>query len=180
MTMQAALDRLAARVRTSAARAIVALINDAPGVQVAQVTTLADTVRDAERLQNYGLTSVPLPGAEGVALALGGSTDHTVVICVDDRRYRLKGLTAGEVALYDDLGHRVHLTRTGIVINGGGHPVTITNTPKMRIEGAVEATGGITDLCDSGGKSMSQMRQTYNGHDHNETGDVTDGPNNEM
>lgn len=178
--MQAALNRLAARIRISATRAIVALINDANGLQAAQVTTLADTVRDAERLQNYGLTSVPLSGAEGVALALGGSTDHTVVICVDDRRYRLKGLSAGEVALYDDMGHRVHLTRTGIVINGGGHPVTITNTPKMRVEGEIEATGGIKDLCDSSGKSMAQIRQTYNGHKHDETGSVTSTPSSEM
>ena len=35
----------------------------------------------------------------------------------------------------------------------------------------IEATGNITDNCDSGGVSMAQMRVTYNGHNHKENGD---------
>lgn len=119
-------EALASRVRGMISRAIVGLVSDAFKMQTLQVTLLAgQTPDDVERFQTYGHTSVPLPGAEGVALKIGGSTGHTIVICVDDRRYRLTGLQPGEVALYDDLGHKVHLTRNGIVIDGSGHQVTM-------------------------------------------------------
>ena len=138
-------ERLMARVRGMVSRAVVGLVNDVLKMQGVQITLLADQVADdVEHFQHYGFTSVPLPGAEGIALAVGGNTGHTVLINVDDRRYRLTGLAGGEVALYDDLGHQVRLTRTGIVVDGGGDVVLITNTPKLRVEGAIEATGLIT------------------------------------
>lgn len=111
-----ALDRLAGRVRLAVARAVVNLVNDGARLQAVQAALGADVVRDqAEHFQHYGFTSHPFPGAEGIALSVGGSTDHTVVINVDDRRYRLVGLEAGEVALYDDQGQVVKLGRGGSV-----------------------------------------------------------------
>ena len=108
---------LARRIRLIAARAVVSLIDDATKLQGAQVKLLADEVRDqVERFQQYGYTSVPFPGAEGIYLSLNGSRDHGVVICIDDRRFRLKNLRPGEVALYDDQEQVVHLTRDGILI----------------------------------------------------------------
>jgi len=177
--MEAAIRRLAGRVRLSIARAIVQLVNDSAKLQAVQVQVHADVVRDrAEHFQAYGLTSHPKPGAEGIALAIGGSTDHLAVVCVDDRRFRLTALAEGEVALYDDLGHKVHLTRTGIVIDGAGHNLTITNVPTVRIEGHVDCTGDITDRCDEAeGRTMAQMRATYLDHDHPETGATTGKPN---
>jgi phage baseplate assembly protein V len=163
-------------------RCILRAVNDAGGVQLVQAQLLADELQDdMERIQQYGYTSVPLPGAEGVAVFAGGNRDHGLVIAVEDRRYRLKGLKGGEVALYDDLGHKVHLTRDGIVIDGAGQQVTITNTPKTRIESDLDVTGEIKDLCDSGGKTMSGMRNVYNGHDHpGDSGGTTGTPNAEM
>ena len=128
--------RLMARVRGMVSRAVVNLVNDAARLQALQVTLVADQVSDdAEHFQHYGFTSVPHAGAEGIALAVGGSTGHTVVINVDDRRYRLKGLADGEVALYDDIGHQVHLTRDGIVIDGAGHDLAIVNAPLVTHDG---------------------------------------------
>jgi phage baseplate assembly protein V len=162
------INRLGARVRGMVSRAVVNLINDATKLQGVQITLMADQVADdVERFQNYGLTSVPLPGAEAVALAVGGSTAHTVVVVVDDRRYRLKGLAGGEVALYDDLGHKVHLTRSGIVIDGAGHLVKMVNLTKLRVEANIESTGQIKDKCDAAdGRTMEQMRTTHTGHTH--------------
>lgn len=168
------------RVRGMISRAVVGLVNDGAKLQSVQVTLLADQVPDdAEHFQHYGLTSVPHAGAEGIALAVGGSTGHTVVVNVDDRRFRLKGLKGGEVALYDDLGHKVHLTRNGMVIDGAGRPLTMTNLTKLRVESGIEATGQIKDLCDEGGRTMAQMRQTYTDHTHKENnvaGGQTDQP----
>ncbi|MGA0569653.1 phage baseplate assembly protein V [Variovorax sp. VNK109] len=176
-----ALRSLGNRMRLSVARAVLDFVNDTLKLQAVQIQLQEGVVRDkVERFQNYGLTSVPLPGAEAVAVAVGGSTDHYLVIAVDDRNYRLQGLEGGEVALYDDLGHKVHLTRNGIVIDGAGHAVLMQNLTKLRVEANIEATGQIKDLCDTTGKTMASMRTAYNGHTHNETGGVTNGPNTAM
>lgn len=127
------MSRMLARLRGMVARGVVGVVNDALRMQGVQVQVQAGNVRNAERFQNYGLTSVPHAGAEGVVLSVGGSSDHCVVVCVDDRRYRLTGLADGEVALHDDLGQRVHLTRAGMVIQGAGLPITIADAPHVDI-----------------------------------------------
>lgn len=111
-------------VRGLVGRALLTLIDDAKRMQSVQIQTVGEEVTSGvERFQNYGLTSVPrLPDADGkgpeaIVLAVDGDRSHEVVIVVDDRRYRLKGLASGEVAVYDDLGQFVHLTRTGIVVS---------------------------------------------------------------
>lgn len=109
------LGPMARRIRLASSRGVVSGVTDSAKMQRLQVKLLADEVRDlVERFQQYGFTSVPHRGAEAVFLSLNGSRDQGVVICVDDRRYRLTGLADGEVALYDDLGQHVHLKRTGI------------------------------------------------------------------
>lgn len=116
--MQRIVEQLSRRVRTMVARGVIALVDDARKMQQVQVQVRADEdpIPDAERWQSYGLTSHPQNGAEALVVHLGGTSDNPVVIVVDDRRYRLQGLAPGEVALYDDLGQKVHLTRDGIVV----------------------------------------------------------------
>ena len=72
-------------------------------------------VEDREYLQHYGLTSRPQPGAEMVYQVQG---NLVIALSSDDRRYRLR-VEQGEVALYDDLGQKVHLSRGGILIQSG-------------------------------------------------------------
>lgn len=141
-----ALAPLARRIRLMAARAVLTLIDDATKMQGVQVRLLDGEVVDAApRMQQYGFTSVPHPGAEGIYLALGGSRDHGVVIVADDRRYRIKGLAGGEVAIYTDedaaagehriifkRGQEIHLVAgaSSIVLRPSG--ITIT-TPALDI-----------------------------------------------
>lgn len=166
-TLNRLLAPIKRRVQFIATRAVVHLVDPAMLLQELQVEGLAGEVLDGiEHVEPYGCTANPHAGAEAILLSLGGRRGHTVCIVAADRRYRLKGLAKGEVALYDDIGHQVHLTRTGIVIRGAGHPVVITDTPTLRVEADIEATGQIKDLCDSGGKTMSSMRQVFNGHRH--------------
>lgn len=181
--MMEALRRVANRVRLMVARAVVQLVLDSGKLQVVQVQLRAGEVRDAERFQTYGHTSVPFPGAEAIAVAVGGSTDHMVVIALDDRRHRPAGLQPGESTLYDDQGQMVYITRDGIVVDGAGKQVTFKNTPKVRMEtNMLECTGEIKDKCDTPeGKTMSGMRTVYNGHTHNDPqGGVTNSPNQAM
>ncbi|SNT29061.1 phage baseplate assembly protein V [Noviherbaspirillum humi] len=182
------------RVRLMVGRAILSVVNDAGAIQTAQAQLLADEVQDdAERIQEYGFTSVPLPGAEAVLAFVGGNRDHGLIIAVDDRRYRLTGLAGGEVAIYDDLGQKVHLTRDGIVVDGAGKQITFTNTPKVRIEAQLEVTQNIVgqqnitatqNIADQGGgtgKTMASMRSTYNSHTHNDPqGGTVNTPNQAM
>jgi phage baseplate assembly protein V len=132
------------------ARCVIELVKDAPKVQEVQIALLADEVRsDVERFQNYGLTSVPLPGMEAVALSVGGNRDHMIVVAIGDRLYRLKDLAAGEVALYDHLGNFVHLKANGTI-----------HIKASRVE--VEATtvvllSGDVNLGAEGGKAIARV-----------------------
>ena len=102
------------RIQMMVARVTLTRVDDATGVQSVQAAALADELVEGERVQNYGFTSAPFPDAEGVAVFPGGLRSHPLVIAVDDRRYRLKGLQAGEVAVYDDQGQSIVLSRDGI------------------------------------------------------------------
>lgn len=112
------LSGLEGRVRGMVARAIVRLVDDARQAQELQLELLAGESQDAvERFQNYGITSVPHPGAEALVVFAGGLRSHGVVLAVEDRRYRLTGLQDGEVALFDDLGNVIKLGRERIDIS---------------------------------------------------------------
>ncbi|MEJ1411080.1 MAG: phage baseplate assembly protein V [Candidatus Sedimenticola sp. (ex Thyasira tokunagai)] len=133
--MRRLLAPLTRRLRIMVSRAVINLVNDGQGLQELQLTLLAGEEADGvERIQEYGFTSAPKAGAEAVALAVGGSRAHTVVIATDDRRYRIKGLASGEVAIYDDHGQVIKLARDGIRIvapNG------------LHIDGDVTVTGDL-------------------------------------
>lgn len=129
--------KLRNRVEMMIARGVVRLVNDGGKLQVVQLGLLQGETRVLERFQSYGFTGHPHPGAEAVVLFRGGDRDHGLVVVVDDRRYRLKALAAGEVAMYDDLGKKIHFKRDGtfeavapklvinvtgdVVINAGGN-----------------------------------------------------------
>ncbi|AXD33951.1 phage baseplate assembly protein V [Salmonella enterica subsp. enterica serovar Reading] len=171
-------------LRNLISRAVITAVDSARKCQSVGVKMIAgDQKQHVEHLEPYGFTSAAQNGAEGVALFPAGDRSHGVVVVVADRRYRLKGLKRGEVALYDDQGQSVVLTRSGIVVNGAGKPIIFKNASKARFEMPIESTCDITDNCDSGGITMSHMRVTYNGHNHNENGDgggVTDAPVQQM
>ena len=117
--MMPLLRQLSSRLASSLVRGVVTLVDDSTKMQMLHVGLRAhETRKDIERFQQYGFTSHPLEDAEVIALGLGGNREHTVIIAVDDRRYRLKGLAKGEVALYDDQGQSVVVKRAGLEITG--------------------------------------------------------------
>lgn len=168
----------ARRIGNMLARGSVAAASGARKMRTLQLRLLAgETVDDIEHFEPYGYTSEPLPGAEAIAAFFDGDRSHGVVLVVADRRYRLTGLQAGEMAIHDDQGQKVHLTRTGIVIDGANLPLMIRNVPTATVKAAtkvrfetplLEVTGQIKDLSDSTGETMAAMRSTYNSHTHHE------------
>lgn len=138
------------RVRLMVSRGIVRLVNDAATMQELQLGLLADETRDSvERAQNYGFSSRPHAGAEAIVVCVGGSRDHSVCIAVDDRRYRVRGLQEGEVAIYTDegdsivlkRGREIHIT-SGALVHVAAPTVSIVGN--VEVEGNIHATGTIT------------------------------------
>jgi len=158
MDLRRAIEPLHRKLRLLAGRAVLSLMSDAFTMQI---KALDGEVRDgAELFQQYGFRSQPLPGAEGILLSLDGNRDHTVVLCMDDRRYTV-ALVDGECAMYDDLGKYIVLKRDGSIV--------VKAATKVRMEvPLLEVTGEIHDLCDSTGRTMSSMRGIYNGHTHSD------------
>lgn len=104
------------RIANMVARAVVQLVNDGAQMQAIQLLVLAGETREGcERFQEYGFTSVPVAGAEAVVLFADGRRDHPLIVAVDDRRYRLKNLLSGEVAIYNNAGLSVLLKSSRIV-----------------------------------------------------------------
>lgn len=101
------------RVLLMVGRCVLKASYDDETLQLLQLTLLANEVRDkVERIQEYGFTSRPLAGAEGVCVFPGGDRSHGVVIATDDRRYRKNNLDEGDVALYSDLGDYLWFKRS--------------------------------------------------------------------
>lgn len=130
---------LANKIRSLATRGVLKIIDDDKVIQYVQVTLLKGEVRDKiPRLQDYGFTSVPHPGADCVYLSLNGNRRSGVVIKADNREYRLKGLASGEVAIYTDEGDLIHLKRGGNIEIKGSSKVYV-DSPNIELgQGGLE------------------------------------------
>lgn len=179
------------RLRLLVSRGVLSLVNDGLKLQEVQVSLLGGEPAWAERFQQYGYTSHPLPGAEAVVVSVSGARAHLVALSVDDRRYRPKGLKAGEVCLYTDEGDEIRFKRGRVISVIAGSKLEVTapeavfncstsvtlNTPKVIATGDIEAAGQIRD----GVGTMQGMRDTFNGHDHpGDSGGNTGTPNQGM
>lgn len=143
--MQKLLAPVRRRLSLIVTRAVLTLVNDSPQLQEAQARLLAGEVMDGlERFQQYGFTSVPHPGAEAITLSPCGHRSNTVIIAVDDRRYRLKGLTGGEVALYTDENQDADGCR--IVLKRGNRVEIQARVIDLRGEERVHISGGEVEI----------------------------------
>lgn len=133
-----------------------------------QATLLSGETRDnLDAPEPYGFTSAPKAGAELVATRVHGSIENTVILLVADRRYRLKILEEGDVAIYNDEGSYVWLKR--------GNKIEIGASGGVKILGSLEVTGDVSDQVGS----LAALRAGYNAHTHVENGTgggVTDPP----
>jgi phage baseplate assembly protein V len=158
-------------------------VDDSGAVQFVQMQLSQSETRDrTPRIAEYGFSSNPPDGTDAVAVFLGGDRTNGVVIACGHQQYRMRGLVSGEVAISDNRGQSVYLSAAGIVINGGGHPVTITNAPEVtadsplmhctgdiECDGNIRAAGDILDNSTTNAQSMAASRQTYNDHTHDVT-----------
>lgn len=143
---------LATKIANMVARSVVQLVDDKRKLQLVQIGVLVgETVEGgaggAEHFQPYGFTSVPLVGAEGVAVFPNGDRSHPLVIAVSDRRYRPTGGTAGEVSLYTDEGDIIKL--------GRGHVISLSTSGTLRLGSTAASDGAIK------GTTRNTAEQTF-------------------
>lgn len=153
---------------------VLATRDDGP-VQRLQVQVSSMEIRD--NVINtcwWGFASRPLPGGQVLVSVPGGNASGGFVVSSGDTRYHF-ALSEGECAIYDDLGQSVHLTRTGITIDGGGLPIQVQNAPTITMTATtnvrlvtplLEVTGDILDNCDTQPHTNANFRTIYNSHTH--------------
>jgi len=162
------------RLKVLFTRAVVSLVDSTTLMQTLQVEVLAGEVLDrVEHFEPYGFTSNPLTGAEGLMAAVGGDRAHTVCMVAADRRFRLKGLASGEVALYTDEGDFIHFKRGRNIEVTAGTKIKAT-APLVEIIGNATVSGTLTvqgtilsntSIADPAG-TLAEARGYYNGHTH--------------
>ncbi|BGI51967.1 MAG: hypothetical protein HamCj_03200 [Candidatus Hamiltonella defensa (Ceratovacuna japonica)] len=182
-TFQRGLSRLCSRL-------MVRGTNSTAACQRVDVSLMAgETKAGMEYLEPYGFTSTAHAGAEGVALFLSGDRSHGIVINMADRRYRLKDLQTGEVALYTDEGDRVVLKRGRVIevttdtfiVNAKNK--VVLDTPRVDTSGEITAEKSIVSQSEIQDKlgSLSSMRDQYNSHTHSgDSGGSTGQPHQRM
>lgn len=151
-------------LKSMMARGTVVLAAAGKMMQTLQVRLTANELKDnVEHFEPYGLTSNPLPGAEVLTLFLGGDRSNAVVVVASDRRYRIKELAPGEVAIYTDEGDRIHLKRGRIIdIETGTLNIKATDSVNFDTP-TITQTGRIVSQGDQIAGSVSQIEHPHSG-----------------
>ncbi|WP_321810066.1 phage baseplate assembly protein V [Burkholderia sp. BCC1985] len=162
------LNKLARRVLLMLARGTIALVDDKKPVQMLQVRVNGlELLPDLPRFAEYGYVSNPPAGSQAIVGSKNGDRNDGIVIATSNAKFRLTGLATGEVAIHDDKGQSVYLSAAGIVVNGGGKPITLTNTPEVFADTPLlKVKGDVLDNCESNTRTMAGMREIANTHTH--------------
>ncbi|MGK3234574.1 phage baseplate assembly protein domain-containing protein [Klebsiella quasipneumoniae] len=152
----------------------VTAMQDTGGTQSVQYQTPLE-VASAHRLAEFGFSSGLPVGTDVVLAFLGGDRSNPVVIATNHQGYRHSDLSPGETVMYNQWGLYIQLTEAGISIDAKGQDVTVNNaknltatateqvkliTPKLLV------TGDVIDNCETNNKTLKQLRDAYNEHDH--------------
>jgi len=139
------LNPIQRKLRLMITRGVVKLIDPSTLMQELQLELLSGEVLDrVEHFEQYGFSSHPQPGAEVLAGSVGADRAHTVAFCVADRRYRLRNLAPGEVALSTDEGDVIHFKRGNEILISSANKVSINGSTIVEVNGAAVNFNGNT------------------------------------
>ncbi|TCK43978.1 phage baseplate assembly protein V [Paraburkholderia sp. BL8N3] len=166
--MHDALNSLARRIRLFVSRTVLSFVDDTRAIQYVQVRINAlETAGDIPRYVEYGLSSNPPLGSEALVIFGNGERTNGIVIATSNGAFRVTSLKSGEVVLHDNSGQKVYLSQEGMVLDGGGKPVTIMNAPEVIADTPLlKCTGDILDNCDTNTRTVKGMREVANIHTH--------------
>lgn len=94
--------------------------------------------------QLFGFASSLPVGTDVVLTCVAGDPSNAVIVASNHQSFRPKGMKSGEAMVYDNRGQSIYLSQAGIVINGGGLPITIENTPLVTVDSDLHVTGTVT------------------------------------
>lgn len=151
----------------------VTALDDSGPIQRIQVTEAGPgpdgtpaVIDNVPMLGLFGLASSPPLKSDILVLRLFGGRTLSIAVATNHQPSRLRGLQAGDAALYDERGAYVWLTPAGLVIDGAGLPVTIRNVGKVTVEGDVEATGDVVSRSAGDRVSLNELADAYQAHKH--------------
>lgn len=167
------LEPLRRRVRMVVQRAVVEYVHSQNGRHFVQVVATGGEPYDAELVQPFGFASQPVAGAGAVVLNLNGDRSHSVAINVGDNRYRVE-VGAGEVAIYNQDGAKIHL-KAGRIIDFDADLVNINC--KVVIDNELEVSGAavFNDQVEVATDAIIAMK-SFLLHYHSVTGSTTSPP----
>lgn len=148
MTFQELLQRFAKlerRVLLTIGRGRITAADDSQAAQLLQVKLGDNEVRDqTPRVGEFGFASLPPLGSDVIVLFVAGDRSNGVVIGSASQQYRMKNLSPGEAAVYDQVGKYIWLTKDGMVIEAKDQDVTINNAKSMTVNGPTTFNGDVT------------------------------------
>lgn len=147
-------------------RGAVLLANASGKLQTLQISLLAnETKNGVEHFEPYGFTSTPQPGAEVVTGFVDGDRSHGIVLIACDRRYRIRNLQSGEVAIYTDEGDSILL--------GRDNTMTITTKTLNIVADTITSEGAWTHTGDIEADGISLKTHTHTDPQGGNTGQPT-------
>ncbi|WP_145502023.1 phage baseplate assembly protein domain-containing protein [Yersinia similis] len=153
----------------------VTAFDDSNEVQTVQYQTPLEIHSDTPRLAEFGFSSGLPAGSDVVIGFLGGDRSSGMIIASHHPAYRHVGLNAGETVIYSQWGQFIKLTESGVVIEAGNQPVTVSNATEVTVNASVkvrlntpllEVSGNIIDNADSNSATLKTLRDAYNSHNH--------------
>jgi phage baseplate assembly protein V len=134
------------RVTNMFAHGSVTGVNDSGGVQTHQLRLGYMETRDnTPVIQHFGLASTPPIGSDAVLVFFGGDRSQGLVVGTNNQGVRPVNQGAGETTVYNAHGMTIAIAATGITVNSGGQPITLTNAPNITLNTPhVATTGNLT------------------------------------
>lgn len=139
-------------------KAVLRALSDTGPRQSMQIeVTKGELIDDVERMQQYGMSSVPpISGTDCLVAFLGGDREQGIIIAAENRKLRVKGLKSGEVAIYDDLGNVVLLGRDQLSVTG--KTKVVVTAPEVDL-----AAGASAIKMTAAGVAITSTVLTHNG-----------------
>lgn len=123
------------QIRSMISRGRLLETNDAGDYQTIKAKGFAaEELEDVVRHQQFGLSSNPGSGAEGLLLRLGGRAERTIAILFELLGKRPKSLPVGSTALYNAFDIVWKLLATKSDLDHGGKNLHVRNAAKVKIE----------------------------------------------
>ncbi|MBJ9952172.1 phage baseplate assembly protein [Acinetobacter baumannii] len=127
------------------------------GSKTLQLRGFADeTLQEIELYQHVGFNSHIPNDAKVVVVPLQGKTSKSIVVATTGGAV-VVNVAEGETCIYDQFGHQVLLTASGVKIKGDTEI-----EGKLKVTESIEAAQEVSDKKGS----MQGMRDVYNGHVH--------------